>query len=163
MVWPAFLALLGASLTCAGFFGKSMMLQQVESTGITRAIPSVATLLPSILFWASLAPLLLVFIGIFIAWQRRSWVCVIQGDRLIVSSGILFRRTDNLELYRIRDIAVMSHIWRLFGVGDLLLITTDLTDQSITMPWMKDPHALMEMIRHQAEDSRRRAGIVGLG
>jgi hypothetical protein len=110
----------------------------------------------------AILPLMVVLIGGMKAWGRASWLCHIHSDRMVIQHGIIFKRFDNLELYRIRDIVGTSSIWGLWNIGDILLATTDYSDQMLPIRWMKGHRDLMDEIRFRVESSRMRAGIVGM-
>jgi len=63
----------------------------------------------------------------FLNWL---FVCYTLTEKTLqVSTGILFRRTDNLELFRVKDHVVTEPLLlRLFGLMHLELLTTDLTN-----------------------------------
>jgi hypothetical protein len=121
--------------------------------------------------------------GIFLAAARWSWLAAacpaialvhawiasrlvrydLSADRLLISQGLLLRRMDNLELYRVRDLHLELPLTsRLLGVGNIVLDTVDHTSPVVTLRGVRDPVDAFNRIRASAEASRRRAGIAGV-
>ena len=78
-------------------------------------------------------------------------------------SGLFIRRTNSLELYRVKDYVVTQNlIMQVFGIMNLTLITTDLTDKMTVLrgiPYSDLPDTLREYVQR----ARRNSNIVELG
>ncbi len=113
--------------------------------------------------WSWLA-LALPFLAVIAAWIATRLVRYdLTNDRLLISQGLLLRRMDNLELYRIRDLHVELPLWsRILGVGDIVLNTVDQTNPVVILRGIKQPVEAFDRIRTFTENSRRKAGIAGV-
>lgn len=86
----------------------------------------------------------------------------LTADRLLVTRGLLMRRVDNLELYRVRDLHLeLPLLPRLLGVGDVVLDTVDHSTPSVVLTGVKKPAEVFARIRELTEACRKRAGIPG--
>jgi uncharacterized membrane protein YdbT with pleckstrin-like domain len=110
-------------------------------------------------FWLNLSCLLVLPIP-WALWrwlQRRSFRIEITNQRIRVTRGILTKRTDELELYRVHDIAfVQPFILGLFGRGDLQLSTNDVTTPTVVLPCIPSEQSLRDQLRQSVEACRDR-------
>jgi uncharacterized membrane protein YdbT with pleckstrin-like domain len=84
----------------------------------------------------------------------------LTAEQLLVTRGLLVRRTDNLELYRVRDLRLeLPLLGRLVGVGDVVLDTVDHTTPTVVLSGVKQPHEVFARLRDLTEGCRRKAGI----
>lgn len=114
---------------------------------------------------ASLGEWILAVITIGIAalifWIRRaSNRYRVTTRRIEYEKGLLSKRTDNLELYRIRDLAVVRPFFqRLVGTANIELITGDVTDPKLVLYGLKgDVEGWFAMLRDATEAERVRRG-----
>lgn len=85
---------------------------------------------------------------------------LLTSERLISSAGVLMLKTEELELYRVRDTTVLQPLWlRLAGRGHILLTTTDATTPRLLMLAVSDPQMVQELIRKYVEQVRHRKGV----
>lgn len=91
---------------------------------------------------------------VWINLKSTKWT--LTTERFIYSVGLFSKRTENLELYRIKDLTLREPLFlRLFGHGYIDLITTDKSDPKISnIGSIKDPSSLYEMIRKYTERLR---------
>jgi hypothetical protein len=95
----------------------------------------------------------------------RSRVYELTSERLKVSQGILARRTDDLELYRVRDTTLsQSLLYRIFNKGDIVLNSTDTTTPLVMLECVPEPVALRDKLRAAVEvcRDRKRARVAEL-
>ena len=99
----------------------------------------------------------------------RAWIVSrlvrydLYPERLVITRGLLLRRVDNLELYRVRDLHLELPLSaRLFGVGDIVLDTVDHTSPTVVLSGVKRPDEVFSRLRDLTEACRRRAGIPGM-
>jgi uncharacterized membrane protein YdbT with pleckstrin-like domain len=79
----------------------------------------------------------------------------LTGQRLRESSGVLSRSTDELELYRVKDIVVKQPILhRLFGRGTIIMPTSDKSTPLIVLKSIGDPLRVADLIRQNVESCR---------
>ena len=98
-------------------------------------------------------------IPIFIAlWKYlavKSWKIEITDQRIIEEKGVFSKTTDELELYRVKDIRLEQPFWlRLVGLSNILLATSDKTHAFYTIPAIKTGKEIKEQLRI-AVDIRR--------
>lgn len=104
-------------------------------------------------FWTIILPLI-VFL------KTRFTVYEITQDRFFNRYGVLFQRTSQMELIRIRDYEVTrSLIQRIFGKGNLMLVTRDETTPVVILKWINDPEGAAEIIRDASEKSKSSRGF----
>jgi uncharacterized membrane protein YdbT with pleckstrin-like domain len=84
----------------------------------------------------------------------------LTSQRLRERSGILFRRTDDLELYRVKDIAVDQPVLqRLTGCGRVVIESSDRSTPVIVLEAVPDPLAVADLVRDQVERCRVSKGV----
>jgi uncharacterized membrane protein YdbT with pleckstrin-like domain len=105
-------------------------------------------------------------IPVFVAaWRWLVIQCIgyeLTTQRLKVSHGVLSRRIDELELYRVKDTSFsQSFFQRIFGLASILMTTSDLSSPSVTIYSIAAPQAkqLREHIRTLTEELRDRKRV----
>jgi uncharacterized membrane protein YdbT with pleckstrin-like domain len=127
------------------------------------------TLALTFLFLAwKLSPYFIVF-GIAVAgfaWYRilflRSWEYLIGKEYIKISSGIFFKRIDQVEMYRVKDyIVTQSFILQIFRIMDVTLKSTDPENPVI---WLRGiPLSdIIETIRERVQEARKINKIIEL-
>ena len=132
-----------------------------EST-IWEAGPSPAAYTGSIVLGLVLLPLfgagLLVWLGAWIAWKSSSYK--LTSQRLFVRRGFVSRQVQELELYRVTDVAfTQGLVDRAFGIGTVHVLANDPTTPSIAMPGIAQPEQVKETIRAAYRRARRAEGV----
>ena len=81
--------------------------------------------------------------------------------RVILESGLLSKRLEQVDAYRIKDYVVERPFGqRLLGTGNLILLTMDQTTPSVELRGLRtDVVALYEKLRAAAESERMRRGV----
>ncbi len=76
-------------------------------------------------------------------------------ERLKTRHGVINKKMDELELYRVRDYKFDQPIFlRLFGLGNITLQTSDQATPVVIIRAIRDGEALREQIRTAVEDCR---------
>jgi len=85
----------------------------------------------------------------------------VTTKRVMVERGILSKRLEQVDVYRIKDFVVERPIGqRLMGTGNILLLTMDPTTQTVHLRNLKtDVVGLYEKLRAAAESERVRRGV----
>lgn len=104
---------------------------------------------------------LLIFASVLlalIAWYRFLYTINIQymitEESITVRTGIIARRFDNLELYRVKDYVVSQSVaMRIFGIMSVTLFTTDLTNGTVVLKGVPLSN-VTEKIRQLVQDAR---------
>ena len=79
----------------------------------------------------------------------------ITSQRLIVKEGVFNKTTEQIELYRVKDIHLEEPLlMRIFGLGNIRLNTSDKDLERELMPAMSNPEELKDKIRHVVEALR---------
>jgi hypothetical protein len=77
---------------------------------------------------------------------------VLTDERLMIYSGILDQEEKQIELYRINDYKVFSPFFlRIFGMGNIILYSTDNFTPSFTLFAVKNPIDIKDIIRSNVE------------
>ncbi len=84
----------------------------------------------------------------------------VTTERIHLREGILSRKTDALELYRVKDyVLVEPFSLRMFGLGSLVLSTTDDKNPTMTIQAVSGVQTLRDQIRKHVEICRTRKGV----
>lgn len=115
----------------------------------------------------SLLGLLLSCVGggfVLAAWLRVISVSYrVDTFRVEVERGILRKHIDNVELWRVKDIQFrQSLVQRVLGLGDVVLVTSDALNPSITLRGVREPRALYGALRDAVDAVRRGRGVLGV-
>jgi len=94
------------------------------------------------------------------------WMCIyfhrytVTTERLSEAKGILSRNTEELELYRVKDIRLYEPFYlRVFGCSDVILTTSDRNSPVSTIHGIRNGRELLDAIRHNVEMMRARKGV----
>lgn len=81
-------------------------------------------------------------------------------QRLRTSHGILSKRIDELELYRVKDIALRKPLlMRLLRMGDIELTTSDHSSPMVLIRAVRQPDMLRDEIRQHVETLREKKRV----
>ena len=84
-------------------------------------------------------------------------------DRIEWSRGILDRRVDNVDMFRVIDLKMRRSLLDcIFGVGTVALITTDKTDPEFEFEKVQDCRYLYDIIKKASLEADRKTGVVHL-
>jgi membrane protein YdbS with pleckstrin-like domain len=87
----------------------------------------------------------------------------VSADRIEWSRGILDRRVDNLDMFRVIDLKLRrSIIDCLFGIGSVELVTTDKSDPEFVFEKIRHCRELYDVIKRASLEADRRTGVVHL-
>jgi len=80
---------------------------------------------------------------------------VLTRERLRLMTGVINRRTEELELYRVRDTTLIEPLWmRIFGLGTIIMVTSDRSHPEMRVEAIRDSRKMLDQIRHQVEEMR---------
>ena len=113
---------------------------------------------------AAVLGLVIITLGLWILprlWHRASKLYRVTTRRIVVETGVLSKRLEQTDLYRIRSFEVVRPFGqRLLGTGNLLLKTFDKTQPELELDEIKtDVVALYERLRAATDDERTRRGV----
>ncbi|MBE6930588.1 MAG: PH domain-containing protein [Ruminococcaceae bacterium] len=104
-------------------------------------------------------------------WQDRKriifglpWTFTIYRltkEKLLIESGILNKKEEEVRLYRIMDLTLKRSLWqRLFGLGTIHCCTGDQSTPEFDILWIKDAANVKNMLSDMVEQQRVEKGIV---
>jgi len=92
--------------------------------------------------------------------QLRCRVYELTTQRIRIRQGVFSKRTDELELYRVTDSTVFEPFWqRMFGVGNIVITTSDATTPTLTLEALPDVTSIRERLRAAIEECRDRKRV----
>lgn len=132
-----------------------------EETSVWKGSPSQAinfgTYTLCVLLCWMIVP---IFIFIWKWMEVRATVYELTTERLKMSSGLFTKRTEEIELYRVRDISLVEPFWyRLFGAGNITLLTADVSTPDVVLEAVPGPQELREHLRQCVEGVRERKRV----
>jgi len=138
------------------FHGSSSQVLNVDVFG-GCGLGVIGLIVLSWLVWWGFLLLLPVPIGIA-AWKWLELKCrvyEVTTERIKVSRGIFSRRTDEMELYRVKDLTLIEpFFFRLFGLGSLIITANDASTPTLTIHAVKRVKELREELRQALEVCR---------
>ena len=88
------------------------------------------------------------YLGLPLSFTRYA----LSDDRLFLSVGFLNLKDEELLLYRVRDISVSRNLLqRLFGVGTIVVNSSDKSNPSLQLENVKEPLTVKELLHEQVE------------
>jgi uncharacterized membrane protein YdbT with pleckstrin-like domain len=127
--------------------------EEVLFDGHPALVPSVGALV-----------LAIVTVGLWLIplwWSSRGRRYRLTTRRVVVETGILNKRLEQVDLYRVSDYTVLRPIsQRLLGTGNLILRTLDQSSPEVAVSNIKtDVVALYERIRAATEAEKKKRGV----
>ena len=109
--------------------------------------------------WLSLAGVALVFgLGQWIVIKAR--VYEVTTERVRLTTGILTRRTDDLELYRVKDVTLIEpFLLRILSLGTIEMSTHDTSTPVLALEAISGARELREQLRTAIETCRDRKRV----
>lgn len=87
----------------------------------------------------------------------------VVADRIEFSRGILDRRVDNIDMFRVIDLKMRRSLLDcILGIGRVALITTDKTDPEFIFEKVRHSRELYDIIKKASLEADRRTGVVHL-
>jgi|SRR5688572_21798291 uncharacterized membrane protein YdbT with pleckstrin-like domain len=130
---------------------------QEEETTLFEGRPALLPSLGAVL-WA------IVTLGVYALY--RLWIIKgieykVTTRRIVVETGVLSKKMEQVDLYRIADYAVERPLGqRLMGTGNISLETLERAEKQLDLRDLKtDVVALYEAIRQATELDRKRRGV----
>lgn len=85
----------------------------------------------------------------------------LDNDRLYIRRGLLNLTDDEVQLFRIQDFRVeYKLIDRIFGVGDIIIKSTDRTSPTVKLENVKYPSEVKELLYEKTMEARKRNRVV---
>lgn len=126
-------------------------------TYIAMIIISIIVLTLSLMFF----PIAAVLVIIPLVYMMVQWLLIrsnrykVTTERVFFTTGIFSKKTEALELYRVRDIDMYEPFWqRMFKLGNVKLTTSDKTTPDFLLRAVPNPSELLNSIRKAVETRR---------
>ena len=109
---------------------------------------------------AYLALLIPVLMWIIRWYATKCTTYTLTSQRLRITAGILSKKVDELELFRVRDYTMeQPFLLRLVGLGNLTLITSDATTPTLVMRAIPGIESVREKLRTAVQTERDRKRV----
>ena len=83
-------------------------------------------------------------------------------EKLLVITGILSTKEEEVQLYRIMDLTLKRSIWqRIFGVGTIHCFSGDKTTPEFDIKDIKRPNEIKELLSKNIEIQREKKRVTG--
>lgn len=126
----------------------------------------VAGFIVAAYFLTAAGPLILAALVLPLGYMAARWLATrsviyeVTTERIRCSTGIFSRRSNELELYRVRDYTVVEpFLLRLIGRGDIVIDSADRSTPVFVMHAVPAVNSLKDQIRTHTEIMRQRRGV----
>ncbi|MCI9456009.1 MAG: PH domain-containing protein [Oscillospiraceae bacterium] len=90
-------------------------------------------------------------LGLPLSFTRYS----LTEDRIFMETGLLNTELEEILLYRVRDIGMKISLGqRIFGVGTVVLVSSDKTAPKLELKNIRNPRLVKEQIHQQVEEMK---------
>ncbi|WP_338769438.1 PH domain-containing protein [Bernardetia sp. ABR2-2B] len=113
-------------------------------------------------FWVLLSASIVIPFGIvfFKIFDTRFIIYTLTSERLIIKKGILTRTTDEIELYRVKDIRLVEpFLQRLVGLSVIEITSSDRSNPAISLSGIRKGDMLRNNLRNQVERLRTNKNV----
>ncbi len=84
------------------------------------------------------------------------------NEKLIIKSGIINTKEEEIRLYRIMDFTVNRKLWqRLFGLGTIHVNSADKSTSEFDIKNIKNPEMVKNMLSDMVEEQRVKKRVAG--
>jgi len=114
------------------------------------------------IWWVSLALVVAGLVMLFIPYLIvKSVRYRITNYRIDFERGIFGKKIDTLELWHVEDIRFdQSFLDRIFGVGNLMVVSADETTPQLRMHGLPNPRPLFETLKQRVIAVKRSRGVL---
>lgn len=110
-------------------------------------------------FWTYIFFFWTIILPIMAYLQTRFTIYEMDSERFRVKKGILNQNIEETELYRIKDFSILKPFFlRIFGLGHLVLTTSDKNNKYLKILAIKEVETLKDMMRDLVEKRRKDTG-----
>jgi len=82
-------------------------------------------------------------------------------DYLLIETGLLSKSYNRIPLYKVADITVhQSFFQRLYAIGDILVISTDVTEPRLVLKSIVDAPKVADTISKQVDLAKRKRRVI---
>ncbi|MFO0610993.1 MAG: PH domain-containing protein [Polyangiaceae bacterium] len=135
-----------------------------QAASIMRAEETIFEGQPSLLPSIKSLGLVVITVGLAIIYfllRRSGTKYRITSQRIVIDSGILSKKLEQVDLYRVNDFVVERPLsQRIMGTGNLTMTTTDKSNPTLRLFGLgTDVVALYERIRAAVEAAKQAKGV----
>ncbi|MCB8982439.1 MAG: PH domain-containing protein [Ardenticatenaceae bacterium] len=100
-----------------------------------------------------------------ILWEGRPFLSLslqytITDERIRITSGVLGKARENIELVRIQDLDYKQTMTeRMINIGDISVLSHDRSDPRVVLKNVKDPEGVYEILRRAVLNARKKHGF----
>jgi uncharacterized membrane protein YdbT with pleckstrin-like domain len=99
----------------------------------------------------------------------RGWLRILatayrlSSQRLEIERGIIAKRIDNLELWRVRDVSFRQGVLdRILGVGAVLLTSSDASHPEVKIEGIKGARDLYDKLRAAVDEAHAKSRVMAI-
>jgi len=93
-------------------------------------------------------------------WMTKTTAYELTTQRLKITSGILNRKLDELELFRVKDYSMNQPLFlRMVKLGNLTLVTSDASSPTVAIRAIPDVETVREKLRSAVQSERDRKRV----
>jgi uncharacterized membrane protein YdbT with pleckstrin-like domain len=117
----------------------------------------ISTYVVPILFLLFLGSLL----GIYLSNKAiKNYKIRITTHRITVEEGVFSKTTEEIELFRVKDIQLEEpFFYRSYNLSDITIISSDRTNRICVIPAIKDGKRIREELRNAVDERREAKGV----
>jgi len=84
----------------------------------------------------------------------------ITDDKIYIKSGVLSSKIESAEMFRVKDQTIVKPLFlRIFGMGNLILLTSDPTTPTIKINAIRDVELLLHNVQKCTVAARKQHGV----
>ena len=134
--------------------------QQPQTSGDSAEETTIFDTTPSVLSDAGLCAMTGGFWLAVTICRSLSTRYKLTTERLIVTSGLLSQSSEEVEIYRVKDVSVsQGALDRMMDVGTVTVIVSDASSPRIELKGIGSPMKRKEQIRQMSRSSRKTEGV----
>jgi membrane protein YdbS with pleckstrin-like domain len=161
---PSIFGIAGTFIRSAVVFAIAITLvvYEFEKTGLIEFSQQQTLMFSKYRVIAGFALAIITILVLFIKVAcLKSTYYEVTPRRIEYSRGILLRKVDNLDMFRIEDIKLRRNLFDyFFGIGTVTLLTSDKTDPNFTFRKVRRSKVLYKCIKSASLQADQREGVV---
>lgn len=142
-------------------FKKAIINPEADEKIVWCGSPSQIINLPLYIFCAlTFFTIIPIFVALYFWFETKQTTYELTTDRVLMRKGIFYRRLDDLELYRVKDICLLEPVLlRVFKLSSIELVTSDLTFPDIILAGIENGIQLRETVRKLVLSAREKKQV----